>query len=146
MPGLAGAMRAAVDHRARLHAMTADPDPAVVADGSKGVRGALEAVKGVRISPDDAGIVCAALIAGSCKTGEGLPRSASALKQQVPWMPPVNYPEGHFLALIIASNALDNLCFLNRFVAPRGRVSNLHFCSPPFPTGGYMILLLQASR
>ena len=50
MSGLAGAMRAAVD-RARLHAMTADPDPAVVADGSKGVRGALEAVKGVRISP-----------------------------------------------------------------------------------------------
>ena len=42
-------MRAAVDHRARLHAMTADPDPAVVADGSKGVRGALEAVEGVRI-------------------------------------------------------------------------------------------------
>ena len=31
--------------------MTADPDPTVVADGSKGVRGALEAVKGVRISP-----------------------------------------------------------------------------------------------
>src|SRR5215218_7765233 len=50
MPSLAGAMRAAVD-RARLHAMTADPDPAVVAVGSKGVRGALEAVKGVRISP-----------------------------------------------------------------------------------------------
>src|SRR5215208_6111304 len=81
---------------------------------------------------DDAGIVCAALIAGSCKTGEGLPRSASALKQQVPWMPPVNYPEGHFLALIIASNALDNLCFLSHFVAPRGRVSNLHFCLSPF--------------
>src|SRR5918997_2977583 len=50
MPSLAGAMRAAVD-RARLHAMTAYPDPAVVAGGSKGVRGTLEAVKGVRISP-----------------------------------------------------------------------------------------------
>src|SRR5215211_5209966 len=95
---------------------------------------------------NDAGVVCIALTAASRKPGEGLPRSASALKQQAPWMPPVNYPEGHFLALIIASNALDNLCFLNRFVAPRGRVSKLHFCSPPFPTGGYMILLLQASR
>ena len=50
MPGLAGAMRAAVD-RARLYAMTAYPDPAVVAGGSKSVRGALEAVKGVRVSP-----------------------------------------------------------------------------------------------
>src|ERR671911_2196389 len=50
MPGLAGAMRAAVD-RARLHAVTAYPDPAVVAGGSKGVRGTLEAVEGVRISP-----------------------------------------------------------------------------------------------
>ena len=30
--------------------MTAYPDPTVVADGSKGVRGALEAVEGVRIS------------------------------------------------------------------------------------------------
>src|SRR5215208_2506426 len=206
MPGLAGAMRAAVD-RARLHAMTAYPDPAVVAGGSKGVRCALEAVKGVRISPghnyleglvvlvatnltlshyysplspyrtwkrtrqyactakkglirypkpfavpsivprmevlviqtlasqlfsNDAGVVCIALTAASRKPGEGLPRSASALKQQVPWMPPVNYPEGHFLALIIASNALEDLRFLNRFVAPRGRVSNLHFCLSPF--------------
>jgi hypothetical protein len=50
MPGLTGAMRAAVD-RARLHAMTAYPDSAVVAGGSKGVRGTLEAVEGVRISP-----------------------------------------------------------------------------------------------
>jgi hypothetical protein len=49
MLSLAGAMRAAVD-RARLHAMTAYPDPAVVAGGSKSVRGALEAVEGVRVS------------------------------------------------------------------------------------------------
>src|SRR5215204_1917239 len=82
---------------------------------------------------DDAGIVCAALTAGSCKTGEGLPPSASTLQQQVPWMPPVNYPERHFLALVISPDALDNLCFVNRFVAPRGRVINLHFCLSPFP-------------
>src|SRR5215208_2715334 len=95
---------------------------------------------------DDAGVVCIALTARSRKTGEGLPRSASALKQQVPWMPPVNYPERHFLTLVISPDALDDLRFLSHFVAPRGRVSNLHFCSPPFPTGGYMILLLQTSR
>src|SRR5215203_6556672 len=220
MPGLAGAMRAAVD-RARLHAMTAYPDPAVVAGGSKGVRCALEAVKGVRISPghnyleglvvlvatnltlshyysplspyrtwkrtrqyactakkglirypkpfavpsmvprmkglviqalasqlfsDNAGVVRITLTAASRKTGEGLPRSASALKQQVPWMPPVNHPERHFLALVIPSDALEDLRLASRFVAPRGRVSNLHFCLPPFPTSGYMILLLQTLR
>jgi hypothetical protein len=50
MPGLAGAMRAAGD-RARLYAMTAYPDSAVIVRASKGVRGTLEAVKGVRISP-----------------------------------------------------------------------------------------------
>src|SRR5215204_7811520 len=79
---------------------------------------------------DDAGIVCATLIAGSCKTGEGLPRSASALKHQVPWMPPVNYPERHFLALVIPPDALEDLRFLSHFVTPRGRVSKLHFAYP----------------
>src|SRR3712207_1449914 len=95
---------------------------------------------------DDAGVVRVALTAGSRKTGEGLPRSASALQQQVPWMPPVNHPERYFLALVIPPDNLDNLRLLSRFVAPRGRVRNLHLCLPPFPTGGFMILLLQTSR
>src|SRR5918994_107155 len=82
---------------------------------------------------DDAGVVCAALTAGSRKAGERLPRSASALQQQVPWMPPVNHPERHFLAFVIPPDALNDLRLLSRFVAPRGRVSNLHFRLPPFP-------------
>src|SRR5918993_729589 len=92
---------------------------------------------------DDAGVVCAALTAGSRKAGERLPRSASALQQQVPWMPPVNHPERHFLALVIPPHTLDDLSLLSRFVAPGRRVSKLHFCLPPYPTGGCMILLLQ---
>src|SRR3712207_9313002 len=94
---------------------------------------------------DDAGVVCATLTAGSRKTGEGLRRSASALQQQVPWMPPVNHPERHFLALVIPPHTLEDLRPLSRFVAPRGRVSNLHLCLPRFPTSGYM-LLLQIGR
>src|SRR5918994_5394528 len=82
---------------------------------------------------DDAGVVCAALTAGSRKAGERLPRSASALQQQVPGMPPVNHPERHFLALVIPSDALDDLRPLSGFVAPWGRVSNLHFLRTPFP-------------
>src|SRR5918995_1523737 len=82
---------------------------------------------------DDAGVVCAALTAGSRKAGERLPCSASALQQQVPCMQPVNYPERHFLALVIPSDALDDLRPLSGFVAPWGRVSKLHVCVPPFP-------------
>src|SRR5215213_8093555 len=82
---------------------------------------------------DNAGVVRITLIAASRKTGEGLPRSASALKQQVPWMPPVNHPERHFLALVIPPHTLDDLRLLSHFVAPRGRVSNLHFLLTPFP-------------
>src|SRR5215203_7562808 len=79
---------------------------------------------------DDAGVVRITLTAASRKPGEGLPRSASALKQQVPWMPPVNHPERHFLALVIPPDALDDLRLLSRFVAPWGRVSKLHFAYP----------------
>jgi len=82
---------------------------------------------------DNAGVVRITLTAASRKTGEGLPRSASALKQQVPWMPPVNHPERHFLALVIPPDALEDLRFLSNFVTPRGRVSNLHFLLTPFP-------------
>src|SRR5215203_6793222 len=82
---------------------------------------------------DNAGVVRVTLTAASRKPGEGLPRSASALQQQVPGMPPVNHPERHFLALVIPSDALDDLRPLSGFVAPWGRVSNLHFCVPPFP-------------
>src|SRR5919107_4628309 len=87
----------------------------------------------IQLFSDDAGVVRLALTAASRKPGEGLPRSASALQQQVPWMPPVNHPERHLLALVIPPGALDDLRFLSHFVAPRGRVSNLHFLLTPFP-------------